>query len=1015
MSDFEYDAMDADEEAMYPIEVTVNQPQASSNSHLKGRKRFIADLSVMREECKRGFTSSGLRMQDFRPGDDEGVIELLVVEEATSNLILNANLFVSDTSDYPKNHTCFGAAADGEITARLERVLESISSNAAQPLRNLASGLLLSIASAMDTGARKQPASLNDLSDDGSDEEYEGYDYDEDISTSTVASSNRHYFLRLQRDFVDIVASDYRPGFIQFGDDDFCVSVSLPVITLANSIPARALHAWDRRLLSRSQNLALSIYGFRGVYPVLAADGTYTADATRMGATLSFKVGLTKRYKPGKSQAREAMRTFGITPEDQQIMMNGGKQELPPSLEVYNVPANPEVREEETELEDEGRFDRFSLSSSLESLMDDKLLKLIQYRRKFRLGWAGAETLHMMVEQSQTAPIEIISRQSQILIGADREEAQLRRTYRLPHDPLYRLPESSEINLPLTAFCYLIRRLTLVSRYCIVCHNPTRFEFETLKPYVCGSKLCSYQYYAYNQGPSLEYEIVHNPVTVDLLVSLAYCSASEGSMDDPMPVGMGLRVPPPTSRGIPQYVQRGVIRGTTVVNEAQGPQNTIHIEEGGLCDFDSLTKSQMREAIVGLIDSLPSIDDMKKHLTRKAKPGQLKQKLRDLDSNVLPAAWSILRWCVASCTAHLEELTSANSIRGLSTKDWRQFHFSIGAPDAEAKFRKSIAEAQTRQSNARMFPTLYAFHGSPLRNWHSIIRHGLWYKEITYGRTYGNGVYLAKDGRVSMKTYASRGHSVWRNSKCRPTSCVALAEVVNVPSEFVSCNPHYVVKDTQWIMCRYLLVGTGSKMSAQRTSALTAGEQPTLSSSAPLVKHDPKCPVVVGTTEIQIPDPTFELESLLSARKNEQSDLSFDADDLAVFQYVEPPVPVQPPLPQDSVPTSRSQRSSAKPVEDWTPDPDYVRRAIENLMPPPLEASTNASAAVQRELRTMLKEQNAARKKPGGLKELGWFLPDVSEDGDEGGGGVGDNLFQWIVELHSFDDSLPIAKDMKSK
>lgn len=52
------------------------------------------------------------------------------------------------------------------------------------------------------------------------------------------------------------------------------------------------------------------------------------------------------------------------------------------------------------------------------------------------------------------------------------------------------------------------------------------------------------------------------------------------------------------------------------------------------------------------------VHEMKKHLERKVKAGKSKPKLKDMDPNVLPSAWSILRWCVASCTAHLEEITS---------------------------------------------------------------------------------------------------------------------------------------------------------------------------------------------------------------------------------------------------------------------------------------------------------------------------------------------------------------------
>ena len=44
----------------------------------------------------------------------------------------------------------------------------------------------------------------------------------------------------------------------------------------------------------------------------------------------------------------------------------------------------------------------------------------------------------------------------------------------------------------------------LCTRYCLVCHNKLNTDFEVLKPYVCDSKLCSYQFYAFNRGPSLE-------------------------------------------------------------------------------------------------------------------------------------------------------------------------------------------------------------------------------------------------------------------------------------------------------------------------------------------------------------------------------------------------------------------------------------------------------------------------------------------------------------------------------
>jgi ubiquitin-conjugating enzyme E2 Q len=125
----------------------------------------------------------------------------------------------------------------------------------------------------------------------------------------------------------------------------------------------------------------------------------------------------------------------------------------------------------------------------------------------------------------------------QDIIRADKDEAAMARLGTLPHDPLRDLAKGEEINLPYTAFCYLIRRLTvrcsflpsfasplpslyspvsslpdtfadsalqLCTRYCLVCHNKLTAEFEALKPYVCDRPLCTYQYYAHNRGASLE-------------------------------------------------------------------------------------------------------------------------------------------------------------------------------------------------------------------------------------------------------------------------------------------------------------------------------------------------------------------------------------------------------------------------------------------------------------------------------------------------------------------------------
>lgn len=129
-----------------------------------------------------------------------------------------------------------------------------------------------------------------------------------------------------------------------------------------------------------------------------------------------------------------------------------------------------------------------------------------------------------------------------------------------------------------------------------------------------------------------------------------------------------------------------------------------------------------------------------------------------------------------------------------------------------------------------------AFHGSPLRNWHSVwdTLPLVWKLPISFSdrlfdtvsgiklyhteermamvsippkftiilRTEAYlslGVYLARDGLTSTAYYTQSSKS-WQKSLSAPSNCIALAEIVNLPSKFVSKNPHYVVKDTHWIM-----------------------------------------------------------------------------------------------------------------------------------------------------------------------------------------------------------------------
>jgi len=62
------------------------------------------------------------------------------------------------------------------------------------------------------------------------------------------------------------------------------------------------------------------------------------------------------------------------------------------------------------------------------------------------------------------------------------------------------------------------------------------------------------------------------------------------------------------------------------------------------------------------------------------------------------------------------------------------------------------------------------------------------------------GVYFAKDGTVSMGTYATTTSLRWSKSEIAPLSCLALAEIINSPQDFTSKDPYYVVAQVDWIL-----------------------------------------------------------------------------------------------------------------------------------------------------------------------------------------------------------------------
>lgn len=141
-------------------------------------------------------------------------------------------------------------------------------------------------------------------------------------------------------------------------------------------------------------------------------------------------------------------------------------------------------------------------------------------------------------------------------------------------------------------------------------------------------------------------------------------------------------------------------------------------------NFDSLAVTHKREVIYALLDLLPSVEEMRQYLQRKKQ-----STLSSWVDRLSPAALGILRWIIASNRACIMQVDDPHASSNFGNQErlcgmsgWTQFRFAMGAPDKERRFVQAVRNTSHRLNLKH--DTLFAWHGSPIHNWHSIIREG---------------------------------------------------------------------------------------------------------------------------------------------------------------------------------------------------------------------------------------------------------------------------------------------------
>lgn len=286
------------------------------------------------------------------------------------------------------------------------------------------------------------------------------------------------------------------------------------------------------------------------------------------------------------------------------------------------------------------------------------------------------------------------------------------------------------------------------------------------------------------------------------------------------------------------------------------------------------------------------------------------------------------------------------------------------------------------------------------------------------GRAYGDGVYFSQDYYTSLGYVQPGGAVSWPNSALNISGVISLCEIVNAPKSFISTSPHLVVDQVDWIQCRYLFAQRSTGEGYADPAAASASTTPMGLTPTPTLAQDP-ARTVVGPDRKQLSIPLRAVRtrkqqapqagsSSKRAHETMSSSGETDEEEVADLEFLfgedesSPPPAKRPNSARDSsvdTATARqvtTQRPLTPPQTDFRPgtlDLNSLPR-----LPLPGWADGKSTKRITGDIKHMQKVQASTP-----LHELGWY---IDFEGME-------NMFQWIVELHSFDPQLPLAKEMK--
>lgn len=866
------------------------------------RREFVADLQKAQHD------PLPPNVVDVQAGEDDGQFLFTFTGDGQA---IQITAMIPDVSEYPKAHE-YMIFCDDNTPRHIASAVQNIRGASRKTVFECIEIIAATVGSQSQDkdGDTQMPDSQADDGDEQPEDDEDDadiYDSDHDAfetstgpqtsqfpqftSAAAIKVSSRAFRARIRSDLLCTKNVGFKVGHLGHLLDGFNAFVTVSVRVSKLGISDEAMQAWQ---IEPSHYLILILQYPNGYK---TNEELQSIENVRLPSNLAIRVCTSRKYKP---TIQDAIRAFTVAKKSSRDSM-GTANDLPAP---------------EDDVSEDSLKETF-ISKPLMALLEQRLIPILRYRSA-GMDWAGAEgwldaisttagtNINVDAPDDKYFQPEIVVAALPSLVTADHHMDRKAITY----------------SFPLLAMQFMLRHFVRCTEFCLVCHRKLDTEVEAIKPYVCNSGLCLYQYMALGFGPSIEHEIMAQPYVVDLLVSFCYNSAFSRKLKD-YPEGLALSVPPVdvTQSGYvqPIYGQQKspatvpkevpslpvyevgfdydrleiiffnkpekcpVSRGSWIVLKSEGALSkselhcrisevnyypTIRIDPPILLnqqvdiqapatpgpngvapnrsenitpattpkwasatfqlydqDFNDLDKVAKSLAICKLLDTLPTVKEIQEYLS-KNRPTDLKRWIE----RISPAALSLLRWIIASNRACIMQVdgdtdtskkgdSKATTVFGKSQervsgmKDYTQFRFAMGAPDKEVRFMGEVRKTKERLNLNHQ--TIFAWHGSPLYNWHMIIREGLHYKNIDHGRAYGNGVYHAKDAQTSSG-YSGMHHGgayggarslgYWPNSVLHVNSAIALNEIVNAPAEFQSLHPFYVVQHLDWIQTRYLFV-----------------------------------------------------------------------------------------------------------------------------------------------------------------------------------------------------------------